>query len=172
MIFEADVLVRVQRRGERRFVGVSVRGAEAPGCAPRRGHVWRPLAGDDPFQLTFRRERRLLRDADRGAQLVVRGGDGGHPGVVPLLARDHRLPAFRQIVRDAVHRRIDDQRLSAGVAIFRVHVRRDLLQVPDQQRLKVHDRVRLFAERRDRRLDGPLRVAMSGGVAVETIDEL
>ena len=101
----------------------------------------------------------------------MRGRQARHARREALLARHHRLPPLRRVLGERVHRGVDHQGAPGGVAILRVHVAGDLLQVDHQPRLEGEKIREMPAQHGDRGVDGALRLAVRGDVAVEMIDE-
>ncbi len=134
-----------------------------------RANWWR--ACEHPFQLPLHGHRRLGRDADERAQLVVRGAEARHARLVALLARHERLPPLRQVFGQGIQRGVHDERLPGGLTVLRVDVERDLLQVDDQPRLEVEQIRDLSPQHADDALDRALRLAVRGHVAVDVVHE-
>ena len=89
-----------------------------------------------PLHLPLGRHRRLLRDADQRAQFLVRARRARDARLEALLARDQRLPPFRQVLGQPVQRGVDDQRLPGACRVLGVDVQRDLLQEDEQARIE------------------------------------
>ena len=60
---------------------------------------------------------------------------------------------------------------SAEAPVFRIHVAGDLLQRLDQQGFEPHQRLQLPADRIDQRRHRPGRLAVTGGIPIQVIDE-
>jgi hypothetical protein len=101
----------------------------------------------------------------------VRGSERLHALLEALLARRHRLPAFREIVGEAVDGGVHDMRAAGDIAVPGVDVARDLLEVEEQAILKAEQFVAVAPVRAQQRFDRAARVTLRRDVVVEMIDE-
>ena len=123
------------------------------------------------LQLSFERQRRLLEDADHGAQFFLSGSEGAGPRVGALVAHAQRFPPLVGIVGEPAQRRVEDERTAGRPAIARVDVRGHLLQVLNHSRMELGEARRFLAQPRCRFFRALLGVARGGGVAIEMIDD-
>ena len=127
-----------------------------PSGLPRAPLPQAPPAGPDwsrraqAFHLAFERARRLLDDGQGPLQFLVGRREAGDPGVVAVLAGDHRFPSLGQLVAHAADgpaerdRPVVEQVDQLAVVlvepapqprefvVLRVDVRRHLLEIRDQ----------------------------------------
>ena len=97
------------------------------------------------------------------------------PRIVHLIehgrrSRDHRFPAFLKLVTQAAEARGDAVHQAGHVAVFRIHVWRDLLRVHDEERLELDEPFVFFTTQRQRAVQRARRLAMHGDVAVDVVD--
>ena len=90
---------------------------------------------------------------------------------VLAVAREQGFRPFQQLVRHGVDGRRQAAQQARDVAIARVHVRRDLLQEDDEERLKSGQLGELLAKDRQRAVDRLAGGLLNRHVAVEVIDE-
>ena len=88
-----------------------------------------------------------------------------------MVARQQRLRPLEQLIRHSVDSTGEAAEQSGDVAIARVHVRRDLLQENDQQRLKTGQVRDVLAQDGQPGLDRVTTRLLTRCVAIEMIDE-
>ncbi len=102
----------------------------------------------------------------------MRRVDGSHATVDARLARRHRFAAPHQVVGQRIDGGVVYRHETAGrETVLRVDVQRDLLQVPNEMRLKRGDGGRLRAQGLQQAALDDAGIPAGGDVAVEMVDQ-
>ncbi len=101
----------------------------------------------------------------------MRSGQGSRARFVTVFPGRHRLEALGEVLGEPAQRGVEHQRATGGVAVLRVHVRRDLLQILHQADLELRERGQLIAKRRGGAFRCASRLPAGGGLAIDVIDE-
>ncbi len=88
-----------------------------------------------------------------------------------LLTRAERFPALEPVVGDRAHTGVDDLGLAGNGAVPGVDIKRQRLQILNQERLETRQGVGLLPEHGDRRRARLLGLDVGSDVAVQVIDE-